>query len=69
MSINYVKFIRGSADAFNTLASKDSNTLYFITGADSLKLYLGDTLIGSSSDIKVSTLEDLSNVTISNLLN
>lgn len=69
MSTNYVKFIRGSADAFNKLATKDSNTLYFITGDDSLKLYLGNTLIGSSSDIKVSTLEDLSNVTVSSLLN
>lgn len=69
MNTNYVKFIRGSADAFNKLATKDSNTLYFITGDESLKLYLGNTLIGSSSDIKVSALEDLSNVTISNLLN
>lgn len=69
MNISYVKFIRGSADAFNRLAVKDSNTLYFITGDDSLKLYLGDTLISSSSDIKVSALEDLSNVTISDLLN
>lgn len=69
MNTNYVKFIRGSADAFNKLASKDSNTLYFITGDDSLKLYLGNTLIGSSSDIKVSSLEDLSNVTVSSLLN
>lgn len=70
MSTNYVKFIRGSADDFNKLAPKNSNTLYFITEGDTLKFYLGSVLIGSSS-IEVSepsSLEDLSNVSISSLL-
>lgn len=70
MNVNYVKFIRGSSDAFNNLAVKDSNTLYFITEGDILKLYLGSVLIGSSS-IEVSepsSLEDLSNVSISDIL-
>lgn len=70
MNINYVQFIRGSSDAFNKLITKDSNTLYFITEGDSLKLYLGNTLIGSS-DAEVSessNLEDLLNVKISDVL-
>lgn len=70
MNVNYVKFIRGSSNAFDNLTVKDSNTLYFITDGDILKLYLGSVLIGSSS-IEVSepsSLEDLSNVLISDIL-
>lgn len=47
----FVKFLQGSFDAFKNLATKDNNTLYFITGennANTASLYLGSRLIGSS---------------------
>lgn len=44
---NYVKFVRGTPTAFNKLASKDIDTLYFISEKDAAtgKLYLGSKLI------------------------
>lgn len=44
---NYVKFQRGSAEAFNKLQNKDNDTLYFISEVDggSFKLYLGSKLV------------------------
>lgn len=48
---NYVKFIRGSQAAFDSLIKNNnvnSNTLYFITDNDELKLYLGSVLISST---------------------
>lgn len=65
---NYVKFIRGTPDAYASLPKKDSNTLYFIseTDSDSGLLYLGDKLIGdgnNGSGSKIS-LNDLSDILI-----
>lgn len=50
MAINYVKFLRGTPDAYAALETKDANTLYFITATDSSvgKLYLGNTLVAGS---------------------
>lgn len=49
-NINYVKFLRGTPDAYASLETKDANTLYFITATDSTvgKLYLGNTLVAGS---------------------
>ena len=66
MAVNYVKFNRGSAIAFQNLATKNSDTLYFITDSDSNKsqLYLGDKLITSG----IADLNELSDIQISEAL-
>lgn len=48
MLANYVKFVRGTPSAFEKVANKDPNTLYFVSEADSNKglLYLGNKVIG-----------------------
>lgn len=69
MAINYIKFQRGTLDAYNTLkeASRlDENTLYFIypEGNDSVgSLYMGERII-SGGDIVLETayLDDLKDV-------
>lgn len=65
---NYVKFLRGTPAAFEKLAAKDNNTLYFISepGAKNGLLYLGDKLIagGSSGDISNLSLGDLKDIVI-----
>lgn len=67
---NYVKFQRGTLVAYNRLATKDENTLYFIYDAnDSTKgtLYLGTRLIGNvGGSGGASTLAELSDVLVSN---
>lgn len=47
---NYVKFLRGTPTAYNNLAVKDVDTLYFISEKNSTtgKLYLGSVLIAGS---------------------
>ena len=48
---NYVKFLRGTVTAYNNLANKDKDTLYFITeNKDSTtgKLYLGSVELSGS---------------------
>lgn len=62
MAANYVKFNRGSAVAFQNLAIKNSDTLYFITDSDSNKnqLYLGDKLIAGG----ITELNQLSDIQI-----
>jgi hypothetical protein len=47
---NYVKFLRGTPTAYNNLATKDSDTLYFIAEKDATvgKLYLGSVCIAGS---------------------
>ena len=66
---NYVKFLRGTPAAFEKLAAKDNNTLYFISepGAKNGLLYLGEKLIagGTSGDISNLSLEDLKDIDIS----
>ena len=67
MAINYVKFMRGSQALYNSLATKDQDTLYFVyenIGDDHGKLYLGNKLISGSSsnpggDVSISDLADI----------
>ena len=63
---NYVKFQRGSEQAYNNLAVKNQDTLYFVyNGSDSTtaKLYLGNKLlsgIGKGTGVtSLSALEDV----------
>ena len=63
---NYVKFQRGSEQAYNNLAVKNQDTLYFVyNGSDSTtaKLYLGNKLlsgIGEGTGVtSLSALEDV----------
>lgn len=67
MSINYVRFQRGSVAAYNALGTPDKNTLYFIyenedSGIGSL--YLGEKLISGGSDISKATLDQLADVIV-----
>lgn len=62
----YVKFVRGTPTGFANLATKSSDTLYFISERDALTgdLYLGNKLISGSTsisnlgDIIISSLGD-----------
>ena len=63
---NYVKFMRGTPEAFSRLQHKDTDTLYFITSADATDglLYLGNKLISGDNDkdlttFSLSQLEDV----------
>lgn len=63
---SYVKFMRGTPTAWEKYTSKDSDTLYFISEADSSygELYIGEKLVTSSvaaGDI-ISKLSDLTDV-------
>lgn len=64
----YVKFLRGTPAAWESIETKDSDTLYFIAepGASTGKLYLGNKLIsgGGSSIGDNITLGDLQDVLI-----
>ena len=66
---NYVKFQRGSEQAYNNLAVKNQDTLYFVyDGQDSTKakLYLGERLLsGVGEGTGVTTLSELEDVLIS----
>lgn len=67
MAVNYVKFMRGSQALYDSLVTKNQDTLYFVynnVGDDHGKLYLGNKLIsGSSSNIdgtiSLSDVEDI----------
>lgn len=64
---NYVKCIRGSRSAYDSLAIKDSNSLYFVFsdhGSDNSALYLGSELI---ADNGANNLDELKNVLIQSL--
>jgi hypothetical protein len=64
---NYVKCIRGSRSAYDSLAIKDSNSLYFVFsdhGKDNSALYLGSELI---ADNGANNLDELKNVLIQSL--
>lgn len=65
---NYVKFLRGTPAAWEGLLEKNSDTLYFIseTGATKGKLYLGEKLISDGTTNTINSLNDLSDVLISN---
>lgn len=60
MAMNYVKFIRGTPEAFKKLKIKDKDTLYFISETDSQQgsLYLGNKII-SESTVNLEDLNDL----------
>ena len=62
----YIKFQRGSLAAYNALAEKDPNTLYFIyakEGATVGQLYLGESLISGGDVVLASAkLDDLADV-------
>jgi hypothetical protein len=77
MAINYVKFQKGSLAAYNKLATKDSNTLYFIYPEKDEegnpkpgsvgRLYLGETLIsGGDVVLTAASLNDLADVITEN---
>ena len=71
---DYVKFIRGNQAAFDLLAQKDANTLYFISEKDSTtgSLYLGSKLIAGSNQAgdmaEIIALKDLTDVEITTKL-
>lgn len=63
----YVKFIKSTMAAFNALASKNSDTLYFVSDNDiSGRLYLGAKLIGGA-DGGASSLTELADIAIDQL--
>ena len=70
---NYVKFLRGTPEAYRNLPNKDSDTLYFITapGASVGKIYLGEILVAGNvtadgTDI-VDSLAELIDVNLAGL--
>ena len=67
---NYVKFLRGTTNAYNALSSKDPDTLYFISEKDQKvgKLYLGDILVaGNVTSDGTSVMDSLGELTDVNL--
>ena len=71
MAVNYVKFQRGSQEAYDALKTAgklDSNTLYFIykNEADAVgALYMGNRIIsGGDITIASATLDDLADVVV-----
>lgn len=61
----YVKFMRGSLNAYNNLSEKDPGTLYFITtelndSENKVELYLGEQLIcgGTNSEVDLTDIND-----------
>ena len=67
MAINYVKFMRGTQALYDSLATKDQDTLYFVyqsASSETGKLYLGNKLISGSSsnpsgDISLNDVADI----------
>lgn len=63
---NYVKFLRGTPTAYNNLAQKNSDTLYFVAEKDATvgKLFLGEILISGSTNAEgvVDYLSELKDV-------
>ena len=66
---NYVKFLRGTPEAWTALANPNDDTLYFIcengANVETGKLYLGNKLISDGNVTSISSLEDLDDVLIS----
>jgi hypothetical protein len=67
LAARYVKFLRGTPKAYENLAAKDSDTLYFISEADNLDgiLYLGNKRIGGTGDLSIASIDELKDVLIS----
>lgn len=64
----YVKFVRGTPAGWNSIITKDSDTLYFISeeGSSNGNLYLGSKLISGNTASSITSLNDLTNVLVSN---
>lgn len=62
----YVRFMRGSQEAYDALVSKDDNTLYFVYDPANIKagaLYMGNRLIsGGDTILQSATLKELADV-------
>lgn len=66
---SYVKFVKSTSTAFNALASKSPDTLYFVSDNNTTgKLYLGAKLIGGA-DGGATSLSDLGDVALNMLGN
>lgn len=63
----YVKFMRGTPKAFEALAKKDEDTLYFIHEKDALDgcLYLGSKMIAGEGNLGESSIDALADVLLS----
>lgn len=72
---HYVKFLRGTPEAYNNLKQKNNDTLYFIYENDEATgaLYLGSKLIAGSTDSdnqdNINTLKDLKDVLLAENIN
>lgn len=68
MSINYVRFQRGSLAAYQALTNPDKDTLYFIydkEGSSVGSLYMGDKLIsGGDTNFTSASLDELADVIV-----
>ena len=65
MATPYVKFYRGTPEAFKNLAVKNNDTLYFISKSDDAigQLYLGDKLISDN----ITSLTELKDIVLTSL--
>ena len=61
---NYVKFMRGTTNAYNKLQTKDDDTLYFLSDNDGKEgsLYLGTKLIAGPDVAGATSLGELSDI-------
>lgn len=68
MSVNYVRFQRGSLAAYQALTNPDKDTLYFIydkEGSNAGSLYMGDKLIsGGDTNFTSASLDELADVIV-----
>jgi hypothetical protein len=68
---NYVKFMRGTTNAYEKLLNKDDDTLYFLSNNDGKEgsLYLGTKLIAGPDIAGATALKDLTDVVLTQNLN
>jgi len=70
---NYVKFLRGTPQAWEAQTNPNPDTLYFICEAganvETGRLYLGNKLIADGTTNSISNLSDLEDVLIQNGVN
>ena len=71
--VKYVKFMRGTTAAYNKLAEKDDDTLYFLSDSvhEEGALYLGNKLISGPCEggSQINTLGDIADVVLTEGLN
>lgn len=68
--INYVKFRRGTPEAFKQLGSRiEQDTLYFIykDSEDSAELYLGSRKISGDGGVNINSLSDIKDIVINEI--